>query len=311
VPAPETIFRPEAVEAHAQPQSEGEVLHLSPVWTRWTFRVLVLALVVGFTYAVVGTVNEYATGPAIVRIDGKTDLTARSPGVVSTVYVQPGQRVAAGDLLAAFYVGAESAELQRIRHQFELQLVKVLREPNDLAARDELVSLRTQKEAAESRLAEREVRAPAAGIVSDIRVRPGQELAAGDLLFSLVGEDARFSVVALLPGAYRPMLRPGMTLRLELEGYAYVYRDLVIDSVGDEVVGPDEVRRFLGQGLGGAVPATGPVVLVRASLPASTFVDRGRVYNYFDGMQGVAEARVRSDSVLVTLIPGLRALFHG
>ena len=302
------IFRREAVEHHAAPPREGEPLRLSPAWTRWTFWLLAAACVIALIYGVVGEVSEYATGPAVVRIDGKTDVTAQAAGVVAAVHVHPGQRVGAGELLISFAVAAEEAELDRLARELDAQLVKVLRDPRDEAARASLTSLRAAKELAEARVAQRLVRAPASGVVSDVRIHPGRQLLPGEAILSLVGDDARFSVIAMLPGQYRPMLRPGMPLRLELAGYRYAYQDVAIDKVGDEVVGPSEVRRFLGAEIADTVAVGGPVVLVEATLTGRTFRVEDQVYNYFDGMHGVAEARVRTESVIVTFVPALKVL---
>jgi hypothetical protein len=45
-------------------------------------------------------------------------------------------------------------------------------------------------------------------------------------------------------------------------------------------------------------------------LPTSTFDLDGRAVRYHDGMMAKAEARVRSERILVSLVPGLRALVH-
>ena len=305
------IFRREALEHHAAPPREGDPLRLSPAWTRWTFWLLVGSCVTALAYGIAGQVSEYATGPAVVRIEGKTDVTAQAAGVVASVHVQPGQRVAAGELLVSFAVATEEAELERLRRELEAQLVKVLRDPRDEAARSALISLRAAKELAEARVAQRLVRAPVGGVVSDVRIHPGRQLLPGEAILSLVGEDARFSVIAMLPGHHRPMLRPGMPLRLELAGYRYAYQDVKIEDVGDEVVGPNEVRRFLGAEIADTVSVGGPVILVKATLSGRTFRVEDKIYNYFDGMHGLAEARVRSESVLVTFVPALKVIFGG
>jgi biotin carboxyl carrier protein len=305
------IFRREALEHHSRPPREGEVLRLSPSWTRWTFWLLAAASVAALTYGIAGNISEYATGPAIVRIDGKTDVTAQMPGVVASVDVQPGQRVRAGDLLLRFAVATEVAEVERLTKEFDAQLVKVLRDPRDDAARASLTTLRAAKELAEAHVAQRYVRAPTSGVVSDVRIHAGRQLLPGEAILSLVGEEARFTVLAFLPGHHRPLLRPGMPLRLELAGYRYAYQDVIIADVGDEVVGPTEVRRFLGQEIADTIPVAGPVVLVKATLSGRTFRVEDKTYNYFDGMQGVAEARVRYESVLVTFVPALKVILGG
>jgi membrane fusion protein (multidrug efflux system) len=307
---PTDIFREEALKYHTEYRAEGNLLRMSPRWTRWAYALLLGVLSVGAVYAILGTVYEYASGPAVVRIEGRSDLTAKVSGTVSDVLVHPGQKVRQGDLLVRFYLAQEGAELDRIQREFELQLVKVLRDPSDQGARSALISLRAQRELAQAHLDERSMRAPHDGVVSDIRTRPGQHLNPGDLVATMVASEARCSVLAILPGQYRPLLKPGMSLRLELTGFKYAYREVTIDAIGDEVVGPGEVKRFLGQDLADAVPVQGPVVLVQAHLPTVTFLANNRQYNYYDGMPGTAEARVRAESILVTLVPGLKYIFE-
>jgi multidrug resistance efflux pump len=262
----------------------------------------------GIAYACIGTVDEYAMGSALIRAEGRREVTASAAGTVAVVDVRPGERVAAGRLLVRLHDASEGAELERLDHEFELQLVKSLRDPADQSARQALTSLRAQKELAQARLDERSVRAPQDGVVSDVRIRPGQHLNPGDVILTLVPPDAAFTLIAMLPGSYRPMLRAGMPLRMELDGYRYQYRRLIIDEISDEVVGPAEVKRYLGPEIADAVTLTGPVVLVQASLPTNTFDLDGRAVRYHDGMMAKAEARVRSERIVVSLVPGLRAL---
>lgn len=311
------LFREEAVEYHQVGfRSEGDVLRVDPGWMRWTYRLLVAALVGGLLFCALARIREYASGPAVVRLAGRSDLTATSDGTVSQIAVAPGQRVAAGQMLVRFYGAREAAELARIDRELELQLVNRLRDPSDAGAEQALISLRAQRELARSNLAEREVRAPAAGMVSDLRVRVGQRILPGQTLLSLArgpgrpGDPSKPLVVALLPGEFRPLLKPGMPLRLELQGYRYAFQHVIVDSVGDEVVGPAEAQRSLGEQVADAVQITGPVVRVEAHLTSDTFEAEGRVRRYHDGMWGKAEVRVRSEPVLVALVPALKAVFE-
>jgi membrane fusion protein (multidrug efflux system) len=302
-------FRQEALEYHQRaPREDGDVLRIAPEWTRWAYRVLLAVLAAGAFFSVVGTLYEYASGPALIRVEGRTDLPVDFSGVVASVEVQPGQGVEAGQVLVRFAAEQEQLSLARLEREFELQLVRYLRDPADVGARQALTSLRAERELAQSRLEVRTLRAPHAGVVGDVRIQPGQYLDAGVNVLSLLGEDARATLLAFLPGAYRPLLRPGMPLRVELVGFPYEYRELTIDSVGEQIVGPAEVRRFLGGELADAVELGGAVVLVRARLPSRSFVREGQTLNYFDGMPARAEARVRAESILVTLVPGLKGL---
>jgi hypothetical protein len=149
-------------------------------------------------------------------------------------------------------------------------------------------------------------------VVRNLRIRPGQLLAPGDVVLTLVDEArASFSLVALVPGQFRPMLEPGRPLRFTLQGYPQVAARLVIDSVGDEAVGPAEARRFLGPELEDTLPVAsdGSLVLVRARLPAATFALDGRRYRFYDGLPGRADIEVRRVPLGALLFPALKELW--
>ncbi len=306
------IFRPEAVEHHAAGLGgSGQPLQISPAWNRWVFRLLIGVFAAVALFAFLGSIHEYARGPALVRLGDRLDVTARRAGSVAAVAVTAGQRVAAGELLARFHGEQEAAELERIRREFELGLIQRLRDPADPGVGRALSSLRAQQQLAEMRLEERSARAPRAGIVSDVRIRPGQHLLPGEVIATLAGEARQPGIVALLPGRFRPLIRPGMALRLELQGHRHAYLQLAVESIGSEVIGPAEARRFLGAGIADAVPLDGPMVWVRARLPSSSFESGGRVYRYHEGIQGTAEVRVRSERIAAALLPGLEGFLGG
>jgi multidrug resistance efflux pump len=309
--APSSIFRAEAIAHRARPQTESHVLEISPRWTRWAYWLVVAVAGGAVVYGMVARVHEYASGPALIRVEGRLDVTARSAGTVSKIAVRPGQRVAEGEVLVQLHDAAERAELERTRHEFELQLVKLLREPTDEAARMTLAGLRAQRELAQARLDQRVIVAPKAGTTSDVRIRQGQQLAAGETLLAIVDSDAPCVVVAMVPGHFRPQIRTGMPLRLEIDGYRYAYREVVVDKIGDEIVGPAELARYLGPELGDTMNVAGPTLLVEAHLPSNTFHAQGEEFHYYDGMRARADLRLRTTSVSVALLPGLRYLIEG
>jgi multidrug resistance efflux pump len=308
--APGRLFRREALKHATEAQVEGDVLRISPAWTRWAYWLLMAAFVVALAYSIFGTIYEYAGGPAVVWIAGSSDVTATAPGTISSIDVTPGQRVEAGARLVRFHAAAESAELARIEREFEMQLVKVLRDPADALVRQTLTSLQAQKELAAAKLEELSLRAPRAGVVGDIRIRPSQLLRAGDVVLTLLGEETDCSIMAMLPAHYRPQLQPGMSIRFEVTGYRYAYQEMRIESVSAQIIGPNEVQKFLGQEIADTVKVTGPLVLVSARPPSCTFEVDGEQFHYYHGMNGTAEARVRAESILVALVPSLRVVFE-
>ncbi len=305
------IFREEALEHHAAPGvREGDWLRLSPTWAPAMLWLLIGLVVVFLGFAAVSSIGEYSTGPAVVRLAGRTEVTASQAGQVTAVEVRPGDRVDAGRILVRFQDAREAAELARIEREWELQLVERLRDLSGGSAAQALIGLRAERDLARARLDERVVRAPRTGIVGDLRCRPDQYVAAGDILLSLTATGGQPALVAMLPGEHRPMLRPGMPLSLKLRGYTGAPQDLVVTVVSDEVVGPEEARRLLGPEVAAAIPLNGPLVRVEARFPGGTFESAGKSYELHDGMWGSAEVRVRSESVLAALIPGLRAVLE-
>ncbi len=305
---PEQIFRREALDYYAGAREHGEILRLSPSWTRWAFWLLLAT--VGFygAFGVLGWVSEYASGPAVVRAEDRLEVTALSAGRVTSVEVQPGQRVKEGQILVRFFAGEEQASVARFSQEFEHHLLRRMRDLTDEGASQALATLRAERELAEFQLEQRVVRAPEAGVVSDVRIRRGQHLTAGETVVSLVREDSPLEIIAMLPGGYRPLLSKGGKLRLELRGFPYQYQELSIDEVGDELVGPGEVQRYLGPELAESMTVNGAVVLVRARAPSRFFEADGKRLAYFDGMLGTAHARVKSERIVTTLIPGLKAV---
>jgi membrane fusion protein (multidrug efflux system) len=144
--------------------------------------------------------------------------------------------------------------------------------------------------------------------VQDVRIRPGDFLRAGEPALSLVPLEPEYEVIALLPGHVLPQLETGMRVRLRIQGYAYAEIDTTIESIGNQVIGPAEARRFLGPDIGDAIEIPGPVVVVRCALPVDRFYTSTREYRVHDGMHAIAEVEVRRERILYRLIPALRRL---
>lgn len=302
------LFRREAIDAYVSHLGHGDVVRVSPAWVAWSYRALLLILLASVLYMWFGTVDEYSVGPAVVQTSGRTEVTAPVAGSIVSTEVTPGQRVSAGQVLARYHSSIQEAEFDRVERRWQSLLRDYLVDPASESTRRAMIAVRAERDRAVARLEELTVRAPHAGIVSEVRVRANQHVVPGNILMSLTDDETQLYVTVLLPGGDLPQLRAGMRMRLELRGYRYAYQELVVDSISDEVIGPAEVRRYFGERLGDTVRVRGPVVLVRARLPSRTFVADNVEYEYHDGMQGVAEVRVRSQRILTAIIPGLKGL---
>jgi multidrug resistance efflux pump len=302
------IFRREAWEHYTTVGEEGALLRLAPVWLRATFWVVAASFATVILVFLVATVDDYADAPAFVRLEDREPVVARAQGVVQRVAVSPGEHVAGGQLLLSLHAMEEAAERDRVEREWEAQLARRLADPSDEAARQALFTLRPQLALAEARLTARELRSPRAGVVTDIRVRPGQAVAPGDIVLALTAGSSSASLIILLPGQVRPRVSPGQPARVELQGFPYRYQDLHIDALDDELVGPAEMKRYLGPDLADVVPLAGALLVARIYLPRPTFEAEGRQFNYFDGMVGKVHVRLATRSVLLSLFPFLRAL---
>jgi membrane fusion protein (multidrug efflux system) len=273
-------------------------------WVRWAYPTLVGLVAILIAASAIIQVPTYSTGAAVVTVDG-AQVTSSSPGTVAELLVAPGARVAAGDPVLRLHATDEDTELAASEADYRGALSTFLASPGDSTARGALASITTRRQRARAVVEARTLRAPAAGVVGDIRVRPGQLVTPGAPVMK-IAPTADLAVVAVLPGIDRPRLAGGMTLQIEFAGYHARREQAVIDSIGSQVIGPEEARRSLGAQIGDALPISGPVVLVRGHLPARTFEAGGREYAFYDGMVGKAEVRVDSDRLLRLLLPGKR-----
>lgn len=306
-PVRRAIYRQAAVDAHRGGARPGRPLHIVSTWTRWAVRVTLLVVGAGLVFTVTARVGEYAEGLAVVRREGRVVVTSAVSGTVQSIEAQPGRQVVAGQVLVRLDDAAQRAELQRVQREHQQRLVELLRAPADDARRERLAALDAQLQLAQARLRERTVLAPQPGLLSDVRVRPGQPVSPGDAVVSIEQDAARTVVVGLFPGHYRPLLSAADTrLFLELEGFPDSRHEVTVRSVADEVVGPTEAMRYLGRDRQGALELRGPVVVVETVLPSETFVADDTEYRVYDGMQGILEAKVRSETLLETLVPALK-----
>jgi biotin carboxyl carrier protein len=290
------IFRPDFLRAYRQRTRAGDVLRVTPPWLEPAYWTLLALTIVGVLYAVLGQVHGYASGPAVIRFEDRAELACPSDAIVSEILAHPGEAVAQGQVLVRLYAGRETAELNKAEREFELALANLLRDPSDQDARESMARLRSERDRRIAEVDERALRSSIEGTVSDVRIRPGQHLDPGDPVMSIVGSSPRPVLIAVLPGNYRPLLHRGL-------------QDLRVSAISDEIVGPAAIRRYLGKDQEDTFELTGPALLAYAELPGSGFEWEGRQREYYDGMLGRVQVSVQKQSILLTLIPGLRSVF--
>jgi membrane fusion protein (multidrug efflux system) len=304
------IFRKEALDALQQQDAEGALIRLVPGWSKATYWVIVVLIVTGLTYSAAASMNDYARGMAVVRVDKRLDVATASGGIVAAIEVKNGMHVKAGQTILRFQSTQEDNQLAMINRDVQTQTLRLLRNPSDESAKATLASLRSSQELAMTHLKERALVAPRAGVVANLRSRIGTPLTPGEVAATIVDENSGFNVVALVPGSFRPMLKAGLKMRMNLEGFPHTPRDVIIDEVGSEVIGPTAARQALGQELADSMPLQGHLVLVRGHLTDKTFKFEGKTYTYSDGIPGQVDIRVRSIRLLVMMFPMFKEILR-
>ena len=170
------------------------------------------------------------------------DVRARLEGDLVGVYVREGEQVGAGQLLARFEAseqesGRKSAEADRVAAQSDLANAEWTLEQNAQLlkagaiaqqvyknSQQSVASARARVAAAEARLSatgnqarDTRVVAPSAGIVSKRMVEPGEHLAKGAAMFTIV-RNGTLELAAAIPARQSTTLRAGQVVHFVADG---------------------------------------------------------------------------------------------
>ena len=304
-----SIYRAEAWGyLNAAKESEGPPLSPLPGGLEFSFQLLAVSGLALLLFALVGRVGEFASGVGVVRNRGLAVVVAPHAAAVEEVRVAVGDRVEAGDVLLVLASPEEAATLFRLRSARRSSLTRYLTAPRSTGLRDELVRVNSEIEEIDARARTREVRAPQAGTVTDLRARSGQAVALGDALLAVDPGAPEAVLEASLPGSFAPLLVAGMPLRVEVDGYSDVVEIVPLASMGGQAVSPEEVKRTLGDPVGiSASDLLGPQILVSGVLP-KTVRSHGKPILLHDGMTVKVHAEVRRVRIVEALFPWFKEL---
>ena len=178
----------------------------------------------------------------------RVDVRARIEGDITDVYVREGQNVGAGALLARFQsveqeAARQSAAADRAAAQSGMSTAQwnydqskelfkegAIPERDLRTAEQQLSSARAQVAAADSRLrsanvalADTRVLAPLTGVIETRTVAPGEHMARGGQLFTLVRNDV-LELAGSVPAAQANDLKVGQTIRFSAGNQAVIGR---------------------------------------------------------------------------------------
>lgn len=163
--------------------------------------------------------------PASGDPGGMAMLAAPGPGIVSSIPVQEGDRVAAGDLvvrlddreaLAAIEQAQASVTLaeQAMTRQKRLEAWADSSEKAAQEAAAQLATARAELRRAEARLALVQLRSPLAGVVAHIRVHPGQAVDGNTGAVEII-DPTQVEVDARVPAGEARQIQVGQTATIQ------------------------------------------------------------------------------------------------
>lgn len=306
-PNGDRIFRDEALAYQQLRTASGDVIRVHPGWVQSVVWLIVGAFVLGVVFTSIARVHRYAQGPAVIRMAGRSEITATQAGTVAAMRVKTGQSVAAGQLLVKLSDTEQTAAFSTAQAEFERNLILYLQAPNDKGIRQALSSLVKQRDAAKAALDARQIYAPHAGVIREILVGEGQRIEPGTVVASLAAAHGAGGarIYAFIPGTERPRLQVGQQMRLTIAGFRNTHVVIDVDRVSTEILGGEEaVRRYLGGRFTDSLTLTGPVVVVEGSLNKTSFQADGDTFEMPDGMAALAEVRLKSEPMIVALVAG-------
>ena len=172
--------------------------------------------------------NHLEAVGSLVPVNG-TDVTTEAGGIVTAIAFESGQKVEKGARLITIDSSAERGELDRLKAQADLsELNRVRREKlfkleaiskSDYdAAVSEAAAAKAAVAAQAAKLAQKDIRAPFAGLLGIRRVNVGQYLGAGTAIVTLQSLDP-IDIDFTLPEQYIGQAQPGYKVAISVDAY--------------------------------------------------------------------------------------------
>ncbi|RLT93003.1 efflux RND transporter periplasmic adaptor subunit [Ketobacter sp.] len=172
-------------------------------------------------------------------------LTANVAEIIRAIHFESGQRVAKGDVLVELDSSEEQAVLQEAKYtlneaQSQLDRIKAVAKRGDASQslldekQREFYVARARVAAIESRLENRLVRAPFAGVVGLRNLSPGAYVSPGDAITTLV-DDRRMKLDFSVPSLFLTSLKPGVAIQATARALNNAVFEGVVQSVDNQV----------------------------------------------------------------------------
>jgi membrane fusion protein (multidrug efflux system) len=193
-----------------------------------------------------------------LRANESVVVTANVTETISAIHFDDGQRVAAGDVLVEMTSAEETALLEEVRARVDeaerqFDRVRSLAASGSASAsllderRRDLDTARASLVAVESRLKDRVVKAPFAGVVGLRTISLGALVEPGDVITTL-DDDRIMKLDFTVPSVFLPSLRPGLAIEARapaLGERAFEGEISAVDTRVDPVTRSVQVRALL------------------------------------------------------------------
>ncbi len=158
-----------------------------------------------------------------------TDVTTESGGIITSIHFESGAQVEKGARLITLDSANEAAELKRLQAQADLaetnfarrekllQLEAISKSDYDTAA-SEAAAAKAAVDAQRARLAQKDIRAPFAGVLGIRQINLGQYLAPGTAIVTLQTLDPIHFDFSL-PEQQIAMVQPGLKIAVKIDAY--------------------------------------------------------------------------------------------
>lgn len=300
-----SLYRPEALQYHRKKGSEGVVAELSPKWTRRAYPFLLVTMLVAIIAGLVVRVPTYSSGFGIVR-RASTPVTSLAQGNVEAIYAQRGDTVKKGDRLAKLSSPKEEGDYAQVKTEWSQAQDNYLFDDQDEQARKQVKAATTALVHAQGILDQRYVYATADGVVSDIHTDEGKAVQPGQELMRIIKPGTKPEILAFLPSTDRPRVKHDMKLQVGVEGFKLKRPRLAIDNISEDVVGPSDIRRMVGQEVADTLklPNEGvSFMVVKGTFESDKFKSGHKIYELHDGMPAKVEIEIDTKPFLAEVFP--------
>jgi len=218
------------------------------------FKLSVIAIVLAVPATVTAQVGAGGQLGCLLEPSMQAEISSRAPGVVQTVMVERGERVAKGQALVLLEASVEETILELAKAKVDFADRKLARNRDLISTgllstheQDEIVTERhlavLEAREAEARLEQRTIRSPLDGIVVERKISPGEYVSA-DPVLKLVALDPLHAEVVMDAAEYGT-IREGMKAKLVLDGPVkgrFPGRVQIVDKVLDAASGTFRVQ---------------------------------------------------------------------